>query len=322
MIMDKSALQGVSGYQNTNLDFTDTWAARNEEVPGIKVFTKIVSSSLDITNVVRPDTSWYKSEETRQEILDEADMYGFMKLMAEGNTFAEKEIYLMADLNKMNEVKADTIDKWKVGTEVPDNKWISTTKFAGTFDGQMHTMSGIYLNTTAAGGGLFGEITATGVVKNLYIIDSLFKSTAGKVGSVAGISYGTISTVYSNADVVSSQVMTGGIVGNMKDTASVDTCWYAGDMKLSTKNGKQAGGIVGYIDRGSTSIDVDITDCLYTGTLEFEVADAEWAVRIGGRGGRFWLQSQLASRNCFDAAASGRCRGESWAQGIFDNQLH
>jgi len=301
VLLDKFALEGVSGYQNTDLDFVNTWAARTGEVPGLKVFNEIVTESLELSNVVRPDKSWYKEEEVRQEILDEADMYGFMKLMAEGNNFAGKEVYLMNDLENMNEVKADSIAKWKAGTEVPNNKWISSTKFAGTLDGQMHTIKGIYLNTTAAGGGLFGEITATGIVRNLYITDSLFKSTNKELGSVAGYSAGTISTVYSDADIVSSEKNSGGIVGKISNSATVEKCWFAGDIELSGAQGKQSGGITGYV--ANAGANVSITDCLYTGSLTFTATSTNWALRIGGiiGGAHDYYTPTITLENCVSA---------------------
>ena len=67
------------------------------------------------------------------------------------------------------------------GTGTLPTSWtpIGATKaFAGTFDGQMHTIRGLYLNTSSQFAGLFGQIDASGVVKNFYITDSLFKSTS------------------------------------------------------------------------------------------------------------------------------------------------
>ena len=295
-----SELHGVAGYKNTLLDFETAWAARSGDVPGIKLF---VNDPLNIANVIRPDTSWYNAEETRQEILDEADMYGFMELMAEGNTFADKEIYLMADLSKMNKVESGTIDKWMAGTEAPDNQWVAGTKFAGKFDGQMHTISGIYLNTTAAKAGLFGEIAATGEVSNFYIKDSFFKSTNTDVGSVAGIHHGTISAVFSDAIVVSSQLRTGGIVGSMLNAASVDQCWFDGVITLTTDNGKQSGGIVGYIANGTANTNVSITNCLYTGDLTFTATAPKWGLRIGGiaGGAHDYHKPTITLENCLSA---------------------
>ena len=302
-LLDEAALQGVSGYQNTNLDFATTWAARANEVPGLKVFTKIVTESLDVSKIVKPDTSWYDEDVKVQEISDEADMYGFMKLMSEGNTFSGKEIHLKADLN-MNKLETGTVDKWKAGTEEPENKWIAGLKFAGTFDGEMHTIRGIYLNTSSQYAGLFGQIDASGVVKNFYLTDSFFKSTSSDVGSVAGVSYGTVDTVYSNSIVIAEGYRSGGIVGHVpwhNTTAYIKNCWFDGEMQLKN-SACQAGGILGYI-ANEWKAGVSITDCLFTGSIDFEATSADWGLRIGGivGGSRDYYTPTITIENCLSA---------------------
>ena len=50
--------------------------------------------------------------------------------------------------------------------------WTPIKTFAGTFDGQMNTISGVYLNTSLQKAGLFAE--QSGTVSNFYLKNSYF----------------------------------------------------------------------------------------------------------------------------------------------------
>jgi hypothetical protein len=325
----KTSVIGIEGYRSTDLDFSSEhkyWAARNAQVPGI---SKFVQNPLSLSGVIKPDTSWYDEEETLQKIWDEADMYGFMKLLIGGERFADKTILLMDDI-QLNEIKTDTIEKWKSKAEIPVNQWASQgsdgpTRFSGTFDGQMHEITGIYLSTTAEGAGLFGEITSGGIVKKLYIKDSFFESTAKNLGSVAGIGNGTVSTVYSDATIVSNQLNVGGMVGYAKTSSTINKCWFDGDIVLKGANGKQSGGIVGYMTNTANQT-FDIVDCLYTGTIQFEATSSGWGLRIGGIVGGAWdyyspiinVENCVSAGNITQKNASTNTRGVSIIYGGFD----
>lgn len=146
--------------------------------------------------------------------------------------------------------------------------------FKGVFDGQGHTISGLYCNVTRNSdctvAGLFGYVRGT--VKNLNVTNAYVSNTQGSAGGIAmdtngmsanitnctfdgyvfgstsgGISgtleYGTIDGCVSNASVVGSTA--GGIVGCIKNTtAVVRNCFSAGKVIGSAKS-CDVGGIVG-----------------------------------------------------------------------------
>ena len=294
VMLSETDLQGAKGYKNTNLDFEETWAARNNQVSALAAF---VDQAIDLTYAYKPDTSWYNADAKVQEIQDEADMYGFLELMLAGNTFAGKEVQLKADLN-MNHVDAETLKNWKDGKEVPLNEWLPATKFTGTFDGEMHTISGIYMNATVAQSGLFGWVTSAGVVKNMYVTDSFFKSTNTDLGSVAGYSQGHVSTIYSDATVVTSGKNSGGIVGSVSDKATIENCWFDGTIETSRS---QTGGILGYIAYANGL--VNVKDCLYTGKIIFTTTSSDWGLRIGGiiGGAHDFHTPTITIENCMSA---------------------
>ena len=170
------------------------------------------------------------------------------------------------------------------------------------------------MNTSSQYAGLFGQIATSGVVKNFYITDSLFKSTSSDLGSVAGVAYGTVDTVYSNASVIAGGYRTGGIVGHVpwhNTTAYIKNCWFDGDMEL-VGSASQAGGILGYVANEWTA-GVSITNCLYTGSIDFAATSANWGLRIGGivGGARDYYTPTITIENCLSAGKITQSSGST-----------
>ena len=115
-----------------------------------------------------------------------------------------------------------------------------TDAFAGTFDGNRHTIKGLNINATAANQGLFGLINGA-TIKNL---------------KVEG-------TVQSNNNYV------GGIVGKII-SGNVEQCSFTGTIK-TTKAGAYVGGITGYSGNGSTQKGM-ISECVNNATVSGGVA--------------------------------------------------
>ena len=282
LMKNEADLQGVAGYTNTLLDFEDTWVAREDDVPALKAFTNEIGATVDITGAEQ--NNWYNANETVFGI-GSASALKSLGTISETNDFVGKTILLLDDI-EVNKVEEGTLDAWKAETGTLPASWTpigAKTRFNGTFDGQMHTISGIYLNTSSRYAGLFGQIYASGVVKNLYITDSLFKSTNTDLGSVVGASYGTVDSVYSNATVIAGGYRIGGIVGSVpwhSIAAYIKNCWFDGEMEL-VGDACQAGGILGYIaDEWDAA--ASITNCLYTGSIDFQSTSTQWGLRIGG----------------------------------------
>lgn len=79
------------------------------------------------------------------------------------------------------------------GTAAPAHKWGASNSwkiaFAGTLDGQGHVISGLY----SVGAGLFSYATGNATVKDLSIVNSYFKNTAGNNGCRMGAVVGAFS---------------------------------------------------------------------------------------------------------------------------------
>lgn len=283
--ISESDLLGVEAYKWTNLNFEETtgkWVARNEQIPRLKSFAN-KGDEKSVAGVIRPDTAWYDNaakDATEYDISTPEELLGFAKLYNSGNVFKGKTIHLTKDipLNPKNAVTNyvnGTTDK------EPDNRWAPggnntvSTQFAGTFDGQGHTISGIYTMSDSSYIGLFGVIADGSVVKDLRITDSYFYSSNtgnAMIGSVAGECRGTIDSVYSEAIVESKGDRVGGVVGmasgpkpagkSKYGTATINNSWFNGNINL-LDGATNSGGVIGLTMQGN----VNVTNCLVTGTF-------------------------------------------------------
>ena len=143
-------------------------------------------------------------------------------------------------------------------------------EFAGAFDGQGHTITGIKVDVSPSDGypayaGLFG-FTNSATIKNIGLIGSSVTATstydalAGSIASVAKnttitncYNTGNVSATSSN-EVMFSSIITGGIVG-VANNSNITNCYSTGS--VSAAPGACSGGIVGNANGGT------VTNCYY-----------------------------------------------------------
>lgn len=167
--------------------------------------------------------------------------------------------------------------------------------FQGTFDGQGHTVSGLYVNDANANYiGLFGFVQGA-TIKNVTVQGSV--SAKGYAGGVVGRANTgtTIQNVRNEASVTGSSNYVGGVVGYIRanaagsDPVTVSNCANAGAVSCVS----YAGGVVGYIYGGAV-----IDSCYNTASV---VASTDYTGGIVSyvyaRGGDVHLSS------CFNAGA-------------------
>jgi len=228
---EEAKLTGHEGYRWTTLNFDKYWSVMEKGTPVLKSFAGKGVSTNGVARMV--DTSWYDTKKDTYVLTDAADLYGFAYL-SNGTDFAKKTIKLGADITVNSGNAAD----W--ANAAPALAWrpiaSKNLPFAGTFDGQMHTISGIYVNADERNSGFFSATGETSVVKNLKIANSYLTSTAGELGSVAGQGRGTFDTVYSEAIVVGNSANTGGLVGmGYGDKVVMEKCWFNGSVKNTAR---------------------------------------------------------------------------------------
>lgn len=121
----------------------------------------------------------------------------------------------------------------------------SASPYTGIFDGQNHTISGLYFNQeNSYDVGLFGR--NNGKIANAGILDSYFYGTS-KVGGVCGNNYtGTITNCYNTGSV--SGIGTAGGVSGYNYTGSITNCYNTGNVSGSSGF---VGGVSGYNSKGT-----------------------------------------------------------------------
>ena len=117
--------------------------------------------------------------------------------------------------------------------------------YTGTFDGQGHTISGLYFNISECPiVGLFGA--NKGTIKNVGVVDSYFYG-GDYVGGVCGANSegGTITGCY-NTGMVSGNFQVGGVCG-LNDGSTITGCYNTG----TVSGNFQVGGVCGINDKGT-----------------------------------------------------------------------
>lgn len=214
-------------------------------------------------------------------------------------TTAKQLADLATEINKGDSIYYDK--SYRLGNDINlsaygknhnDGKgWIPIDGISGTFDGDGHIITGLYINSTYNGRGLFASIGGGGTVKNLGVVGVNIKGES-KVGGVAGevLHSGSIINCYTTGTVTGGKNV-GGIVGsvsldrndNSNRTVSIGNCHSA-----AIVNGNEnVGGVVGCIFHyGST-----ISNCYSTGAISGKV-------NVGGVVG--WVSMGLGMSNFFN----------------------
>ncbi len=169
-----------------------------------------------------------------------ADLSYFSQLVNGGNTFAGKTVKLGNDIDMAGTAytpAGNSIEHYPSYT------------FAGTFDGQEHTISNLVTSSFGQSGyaaaGLFGTIT--GVVKNVNI-DKATITSSHYAGGIVGYSSANVGMSIENCHVTSSTITSiPELIGDEYD------------------NGDKAGGIIGYSVAGDLIDGCSVTDTTVKG---------------------------------------------------------
>ncbi len=106
------------------------------------------------------------------------------------------------------DIDASTTSTWNSGAGwTPIGN--STTNFTGSYDGQGHTINGLYINNSTSFTGPFGY--SSGTISNLGVINVNITTGSSDVGGLAGYAK-TVSNCYSTGSVTGTQYV-GGLIG-------------------------------------------------------------------------------------------------------------
>ena len=267
------------------------------------------------TEKITPDTSWYDASKSEYVLYDAADLLGFMTLCmtkepaktsgdyarADGGFWGGKTVKLGADIDlnpgwdATPTITEEEVEGKAVKTLVPPtaapNVWTPVAYFGGTFDGQGHTISGLYINYDAptTNVGMFARTGNASMIKsfaltNSYVYGHLNTNSYLLIGSIVGCCINKVENIYSEAYVFCDVTDTDGAVGFINiggisgmQYEDVSNCVFAGklgvvksrtDMTLDTRyNGTsqqvRLGGIIGNASTiGGENRAPALTNCL------------------------------------------------------------
>ena len=237
------------------------------------------------------DTSWYQADATEFQIATAEQLAGLAQLVNAGYTFEGKTIKLTADILLNN---TEGWENW--GSTAPANRWTPIgnsweNQFTGTLDGDGHSVSGIYINSTANYQGLVGYLGSGGALQNLGIKASYIKG-GYRVGGLCGWNDGgTVTNCYNTGNVTGTGNYVGGLCG-WNDGGTVTNCYNTGNV---TGTGDYVGGVCG-------DNDGNVTNCYNTGSVT-------GSYYVGGVCGNSWGNVT----NCYN---TGSVAGNRYVGGV------
>lgn len=217
------------------------------------------------------DFSWYNKNKTEFTLATNKELAGMAYLVNNGYTeFEGKRINISEDI------------------DLSGKRWVSCKSFKGTFDGQGHTISGIYVGTESEDQKDFGfwqtinkatitDVVMVGIANYAHTKISVINTAAG--GLVGTMTNSTISKckvgidVYFKRGACSAWSATralegsyiGGLVGTMESgKGTIKYCTYSGSIKclLPENLGPQAIYIGGIIGSASSNLSIEYCEVL------------------------------------------------------------
>ena len=204
------------------------------------------------------------------------------------------------------------------GKKIGDNY----TKYTGTFDGDGHTISGLYYDGSGDYVGLFGYVGSNGRVQNVKVADSYISNSegTGRTGGVCGYNSGTIMNCSFSGSVTCNNASTyvGGVCGG--NSGTTENCYNAGTV-TSVGSKASVGGVCGYNGSGST-----IRNCYNTGAVNGENTGDGYFYAGGVCGSNKSTGVQNTITNCYNTGSvavsvTGSGNGNIYAGGVCGNSV-
>lgn len=181
------------------------------------------------------------------QIANAGNLYWFAKYVNGGHTEACAKLtddievnsgLLTGKINEDGSVKEGaTVYKWLLIGYDNDTDY---KDFTGTFDGDNHTISGLYFcDSEKSRVGLIGYATGA-TIKNVGVKDSYFNGNAN-VGGVCGSNWDGKIENCSNTGTVSGSINVGGVCGVNNGNGKIENCHNTG----TVSGGNQVGGVCG-----------------------------------------------------------------------------
>jgi len=210
--------------------FTGTVSADSETTPS--VWSGEVAASYEGGSGTKDDPYQIATAEQLAMLVNSSSDGKYYKLT--------KDIYL-------NDVSSDN---W---TKTAKSWYDSQQKFMGSFDGDGHTIYGLYYNGSYGFFGLFCLVQSNTMpveIKNLRLANADITTSGDYIGGIAGLIYNNgYSYTFANCVIEDTVSVTstkasgyaGGLIGYSRKVTNIEGC-----ASFATVTGKYAGGFVGY----------------------------------------------------------------------------
>lgn len=241
------------------------------------------------------EVHWYSTRDSVFELHTFAQLRGFAELVNAGIDFHQQEIRLASDIF-LNDTTGWA--QWEKNPPIGHEQWVPIGQedkpFCGTFDGQGHSVYGMYINRGMESyyQGFFG-LVLDGRIQNVHVKASFIKAH-DHVGGIAGM-MGYTSEIRGctfEGCVMGMGHMVGGIVGKAEEYNRIIDCGNLGDIQGQ----RRVGGIAGSFAFG------ELYNCFNRGhiTGRHEEVGGLVGVLLGGR-----FNGQSADAGTFE-----------WAKGV------
>ncbi|WP_037372559.1 InlB B-repeat-containing protein [Anaerovorax odorimutans] len=312
-----SELANETEYSITISGFKD--AAGNEMTEDTShTFTTKAAGGSSIWDGSTKKTDWYKDTDTEFSITTAEQLAGFAELVNGGKDFSGKTVKLGADITLNDVSNSSNWDDKTTGLNAWTAIGTSDNKFAGTFDGDGHKVSGIYISKDSKYQGLFGYTGSGSTVKNVGVTDSYIKSTKSFsfVGGVVGMNYnGKVNSCYNTGSVNGCRYV-GGVVGKNEDYGEVHNCYNTGSITGIGSNSDYVGGVAGKNEDYG-----EVYNCYNTGSVSSVNKNSNVGVVVGSVGTSgyvFICHCYYDKTKCGDIAAVGDSPGD--VKGYFEGK--
>lgn len=232
-----------------------------EKADGKYIFNVDVADNGDYNIMINAKEGGFNREKVKVSeiikdmyIYNKADMEKFRDIInTTDRTFKNNTVYVM------NEIYLEGSSS---------NQWIPIKNFEGTFEGNNHTINGIYIDSSENEIGFFKR--NNGTIKDVITSKDSYIKGNNSVGGVVGRNNGTIEHVVNKAKVESTSYMVGGIsgfnYGEISQSANLGEV-----LGGSNETSSFTGGICGRMNNGR------IEKCYNKGTLTMKSSNT-----IGG----------------------------------------